>query len=255
MISTSIKTILFIGFSLVIFSSCTHYYYGPNSANVPVLEKKGDSRIAGASTISDESTGFEFQSAYAFTDHFGGMVNIYSTSNGKPTKPIDTDWGKATYLELGLGRILPVENENILNIFEIYAGAGSGTINNYFKQNGNTKVQVNKFFLQPSIGFNNKKRTLQLAVSMRLAYVMLHVKKDNLDPNIHSNDFLEIEQVKKSGNGFYVEPGLTLRSGTKNVKLQFQLTPSIDFGRKKYKTQGAVASFGIIYGFNILGSK
>ena len=72
--------------------SCTHYYYGPNSANVPLLEKKGDARIAAGIAGADETTGFEMQTSYAFSNHFGGMINLYKIG-GKSHRSNPGIWG------------------------------------------------------------------------------------------------------------------------------------------------------------------
>ena len=56
-----------LGISLV---SC-HVLYVPNSFNSPLLRNKGDGQINFAASLS----GFEAQTAYAFTDNFGVMVN------------------------------------------------------------------------------------------------------------------------------------------------------------------------------------
>src|ERR1044071_1103820 len=90
---------------IVSFTSCTHYYYGPNSANVPLMKKEGDGRISASIASADETTGFELQSAYALGNHFGGMFNFYHAGSregaSSATPDNTTEKGNGRYFELG----------------------------------------------------------------------------------------------------------------------------------------------------------
>ena len=54
--------------------SCARYYYAPNSANIPLLSEK-EAKINAQYATGTVSHGFEFQSAFAISPHFGGMIN------------------------------------------------------------------------------------------------------------------------------------------------------------------------------------
>src|SRR5436190_23184980 len=90
------KKLLIPGFSfvslIIITASCnTHrYIYSPSAHNVPVLTKKGDSKIAGVystnfngqqtrdgESINNLSRGFDLQGAVAITDNFAVQANYY----------------------------------------------------------------------------------------------------------------------------------------------------------------------------------
>lgn len=244
---------LFIGFTL---QSCTHYYYGPNSNNVPLLQKKGDGRILAAIASAEESTGFELQSAYALGNHFGAMFNFYTakgkneTTSGYPERTVTTiQKGNGTYGEIG-GGYFSLLNNSAHWVFETYAQAGAGTVENEYLQMEKSKVKVVKLSVQPSIGYTNKAGTFQAAISSRLNNVNLSLKESNvtLDNNLY--DFNEIQDLKNNSNDIYWEPSLILRGGFKNVRLQLQLTKSHAFKKKEFFTQTSVFSFGVFFSFN-----
>ena len=115
--------------------SCTHYYYGPNSGNIPVLQQRADVRISAAAATASETSGFELQSSYAVTNHVGVMFNFYTargkdqyTSSG-PSGSTATVYekGTGTYAEVGGGYFAFLDKSRNW-IFETYAGAGTGTL-------------------------------------------------------------------------------------------------------------------------------
>src|SRR5260221_4708466 len=81
-------------------------------------------------------------------------------------------------------------------------------------------VNANYFkpFIQPSIGFSTK--IIDIALTPRIGYVTYTSKSDNVtDPQMRS-DLDTYYSAKK--NTLVFEPGVTVRVGFKNVKLQGQ---------------------------------
>ena len=151
LLSFASLTIIFI----LIASGCTHHYYGPNSVNVPLLREPKNLNLAGAFSAADESSGFEFQSAYAFSKHIGGMINFYSATGSKTSSRNNSNMtlekGNGVLGEIGFGYFTPLKNEEW--IFEIYGGAGSGRVYNQYSQGEFSKVNLAKLFIQPAIGY------------------------------------------------------------------------------------------------------
>ncbi|HEX8333929.1 MAG TPA: hypothetical protein VF622_15020 [Segetibacter sp.] len=237
-------------------TACTHYYYGPNSSNVPLFKEKGEGRISGALSGADETTGFELQTAYAFGKNFGGMFNFY-TAGGKDNTTFDgsgsgstrqIEKGNGTLTEIGLGYFQPLSASNM--IFELYGGIGGGTVNNFYQQNESSKVGLTKLFLQPSIGYSNDERTLEAAFSTRLSSINFKVKEARFATGTGGYDLIQVQYIRNNDNIFFVEPSLLFRGGGKNIKGQLQLTTSHPLTRKEFLTQELNASIGIFFSFN-----
>jgi hypothetical protein len=245
-------SIFLIAFTL---QSCTHYYYGPNSSNIPLLQKKDDGRISAAIAGADETTGFELQSAYAFSNHIGGMLNFYTTVGKEETSSNSfsspstkqVEKGNGTFIELGVGYFTPINTPKW--IFETYTGLGTGTINNTYTNNETSQVGLTKLFIQPSIGYSSAKGTFHVALSSRFSHVHLGVKMSTLTA-INNSDLQQIMYVKDEANRIYWEPALTTGVGIKSVKLQLQLTTSGALTQKSYPSQDAVLAFGVVFSFN-----
>ena len=79
------KQTIFLLCTVVCAASCTHVYYAPNTANVPLLSQKGETLINGLYSEGSLSTfsGGEFQVATAVSSHVGIMANTMFVSTTK----------------------------------------------------------------------------------------------------------------------------------------------------------------------------
>lgn len=241
---------------IVLFTSCTHYYYGPNSGNIPLLKNKGDVRIAAAVASSDETSGYELQSAYAFVKHFAGMFNFYYADGGESTtssQTTATETGNGVYAELGAGYFSPINKSNW--IFEAYGGAGTGTVNNTYGLNEASKVGVFKIFMQPSVGYTTSNGVFNVAVASRFSHVHLRIKELNLSGN-NPGEVENIYNIKNEPNIVYWEPSIVFRLGfNETIKLQLQATSSTALKSKYYSSQSEVYALGLIFSFNTGSTK
>jgi len=233
-------------------ASCTHYYYGPNSANVPLFKEKDEVRLSGAISGADETTGVELQSAYAFGKNFSGIFNFYSAGGSSETSSGSSgnssiEKGNGTLTEIGLGYFKPLKTTEW--IFEIYGGAGGGRVNNSYSQSERSKVGLTRLFLQPSFGYSNEKRTLEAAISVRISNVNFRVKESTVAPGNNNFTYKQIEDVKTNNNIAFIEPSFLFRGGSKNIKVQFQLTSSAPLKQKLFFTQTLNTSLGIVFSF------
>ena len=76
------KQLIALLFLPVLFCSCSHYYYVPNSQNVPLFREKNEYRFSGTLAGVEESSSKELQAAYSVTDHIGVMANFMSAKGG-----------------------------------------------------------------------------------------------------------------------------------------------------------------------------
>ena len=252
-LKTRYASLLFL-FVMFVFPSCTHYYYGPNSNNVPLLKQKNDAAIAGAFAAADETSGFEFQSAYAFANHVGGMLNFYTANGKRSGSNTSYSKGSATYVEIGGGYFTPVATEGRW-IFETYAGIGTGTVNNSYSQTENSKVNATKVFIQPSFGYRSNAGTFQAAISSRFSSVNLKLQQSTLNSNNSPDQYAKLQDLKNNGNNIYWEPSVVLRGGLSNVFFQLQYTASSGFKTHTYLTQPDLISLGVFFAFSGKPSK
>src|SRR5690606_8042261 len=117
---------LYLLLLLVLFASCSNYYYAPNSHNVPLFKSKDEARVDIKGIMGDDFGGGEIQGAYSLADNIGVVVNgIYGTGgsilNGRR--------GSGYIGEVGVGYF----NEVLPNLVaEIYGGAGVGSVKNRY---------------------------------------------------------------------------------------------------------------------------
>ena len=208
--------------------SCSTQLYQSNTANVPLLREKHESKSSiGAGNI---------QTSYAATRQVGIIANAFWNgyhANGNENLGL--------LGELGAGYFKEIAPDFI---FETYGGIGLGRIR-YFKtsmQNGfqeEKKMEVNgiKYFIQPSIGYTNQ--IVEAAFTPRISFVDYNnFAIQGYSQEEMNADYLNAEIIQ-SRTWVFVEPSLTLRAGYKWVKLQAQygLTLKTNKARLKYPNQ------------------
>lgn len=228
-------------------SSCVHYYYAPNSNNVPLLKEKGEGRIQASytstATQDNENTanGFELQSAYATGNCFALQFNLMHVSETE-----DEGSGSGTYAEAAAGYFKAIGPRRHL-VFEAYGGLGYGGVKNEFSDNGVAKTSIFKFFAQPSFGYTSK--YFDAAVSSKFSLVNLGYGSATISKDNDPYDYDYVESLKGGKSYFLWEPGLMLRGGFPNVKLSLQVTYSI-FDLDKYPFSEGTAALGIVFNLN-----
>ena len=197
---------------LTALSSCTHYYYAPNSHNVPLFQKQNEARISVATSRGDEFEGTEIQSAYSITKNVGLMLN------GFYVNPQDgSEWGKGNLVEFGVGYFKPMGK---YFVFETYGGFGKGKAINQYGL-GKSTAKFSRYFVQPSIGFTTP--WFDIAASSRFCWLDFY--KIEYD-KINLNDIVDLDYIKDHNSSFLFEPALTVRGGWKYIKFQMQLVLS-----------------------------
>lgn len=254
--STRLVTFVPVMLLLLCLQSCVHYYYGPNSNNIPLLKKKGGLNISAALATSSESSGCELQSSYAFTKHLGAMANFYSASGKYKFSTTNSDnWlfggtykqrGSGNYREGGIGYFTNVSSPNI--IFEIYGGAGAGSVTNNYSFMQSSKVSAQKWFLQPSIGYTIDGSGLEFALASRFSSVRLKTTQNTVQKD--NPAYSDLAEINMKTDHFFWEPGCMIRGGSKKVKFQLQYTYSKENQNHSYLTQHGIFSFGMLFSFS-----
>lgn len=223
------------------FASCNPKFYTPNTQNVPLISKKGETSL----TLSGNGNQVEFQGAY------GIGKNIAIKANGGLFIPADLDngnGGSGKFVELGGGYFKPI-TENW--IFESYGILGFGTFENhlpstkidYPQTNGNISANLLRVGVQPNFGYKSK--YFSAAVSSR--FVNLSYSKIKGDLNF--NSLAQTAYLENNSSNFMIEPALTVRGGFEKVKLQLQYGYSFNLSNKDFMQDKTFLTIGLNVNF------
>jgi hypothetical protein len=207
------------GIFLIYLNSCAPLYI-PNVVNAPMLSEKNDLNAA----INFGLSGTDVQTAYAITDNIGIMVN--GSFMNETSDTINDNYHKHIFVEAGAGYY---KTFGKFIQFETYGGYGIGRINSYqtsgeFSSFADT--YVNRFFVQPAIGF--KSNYFELAFAPRTICA-----------------FVSQENVSKTG--LFIEPTLLLKAGSPMVKVvaQFGLSYMLNDYSNSFNYEPFLFSFGL----------
>ena len=215
--------------AFISLNSCVtpHYYYMPNSQNVPLFREKGEVRALAVTGAGDFSTSTEIQTACAITNKIGVMANYMKKKSGN----VQTrDGASGKYIEGAVGLFKPLDKHVVL---EIYGGMGSGRQHDEYSDYdkiylGYSNQRFNKFFLQPSIGFTSK--AFDIAFSTRVCKLFFTAIENKINTFNHhgsaSEYSFDLNKLARNKESNLFESALTLRGGWKYVKVQLQLVYS-----------------------------
>lgn len=198
----SIKKIYLVLVAALFFSACytPRYVYSPSASNVPVLTKKGESKLAAfysASPFSNTSSknfyvyGFDIQAAYALSSHWALLFNQYNRYE-KNSGDFDFFRLDSTVIrykrgitEIGGGYFGPVSKSNHI-FLQLMGGVGIGkfTMDDNGKNSANQyysryhETAVTKAFLQPAIQLQYNKY-FNTSFSSRVSFIWYHGIKTN----------------------------------------------------------------------------
>jgi hypothetical protein len=256
---------------LLIACYSPRYVYSPAAHNVPVLAKKGDSKLAFnysfnpiASTVKDnvptkgKARGFDVQGAYAISKHWALQLNYFNRTERNAG---DFDAGardsvvinyKRNLVEIG-GGYFHALNNNKLSIVQIFAGVGFGKSN--FTDEGRDQnnvyrskfhnMDVVKLFIQPAFMVRSK-GNFSAAFSSRNSLIFF--KNINTDYNATELDRYKLDSLTISPRLFW-EPAVVNNFGFKKMpglQLEFQLGFSFLMSRRFVDYRSFNFSAGLI---------
>ena len=229
-VKRSTHILIRIGFlsTLMTLVSCSPEYI-PNMANTPMFDSKGDIQA----NVSAGVSGYDFQGAYALTDHVGAMVN---TSFKNQTSDTTQDYHKHSIYELGLGYYGDLGE---YGRYEIFGGFGTGNIQALNEglefDNPYTDAIFSKVFIQPSIGFKSEVFDANLGTRVAMVKVNYQQTAEGLNEKFQP----------------FAEPVLTGRLGFKYVKLVSQVGFSIPLTNEYvFDYQPFIISLGVHFTIN-----
>ena len=205
----SISFLLAVILSSVILSSCTTAYIPPE-VNVPAFHDENQFRGG----LSYGSSGTNLQLGYSFFKNFGiiGDAAYLRTFGSEPR--LQRNWG------LGLGYFTPLHKDKSV-YFEVFSGFHISETRSAYKDNGFEPVfengyensQYHSFYVQPDINFPFKNGVFILAA--RVSYFNFTKYETHKHPN------------PEFPSAFGIEPAVTIKVGSENLKFKTQLGTSM----------------------------
>lgn len=208
--------------AMLVFSSCytPRYVYSPSAHNVPLLAKKGDSKIglnyssnlpgtrASDSYVSrGRSHGTDVQGALAITKKFALQANHFFRSEingGNYTTSLDSAEirYRRNLVEIGAGYYTRINRESSL-IFQLFAGIGIGSFSFTDKGKDGNQVPYTRFhraaifklYVQPAFQFQDKKK---IAASLSSRFSVINFRNVETDYSTQEQENFELDRLSIS---------------------------------------------------------
>jgi hypothetical protein len=229
---------------IIIATSCNtpRYIYSPSAHNVPVLTKKGDSKIGAVystnfageiirneNTIDNRTRGIDLQGAVAISDNWAIQAShFYRWEKSEGGSDSLTLKYQRNLTELGIGYYLPLNtNKNVF--FQFFAGGGLGKFSfsdrDRFGYNFH-EANITKIYLQPAILFRSK-GSFTNSVSLRGSFINYRNIKTSY--NASQLDDYKLSFLNNRSK-FFIEPAYTGSFGFKNIPgLRFEMQLGLSF--------------------------
>ncbi len=231
-------------------TACSPVYYAPETHNVPLISKKGETNIALAGTIDAELEQVEFQASRGITK------NIAIKANGGLFKPfrnteIDDRSGSAKFIEFGAGYFKQVRKHWIFETYGIY---GRGTVKNtYTPENRGTIIRdeiisanFSRIGIQPNFGFKNE--NFLFAMSSRF----VHLSYRDINGNLVYEGEDQQAYLRANDQHFLIEPALTFGAGgaaLHGFSFRIHTGFSINVSNSNFRQYNSSAAFIVNYAF------
>lgn len=264
---------LHLAAGVLLFSCYTpRYVYSPAAHNVPVLVKKGDSKLAfnyslnAADKASDKFVykdgkirGYDLQAAYAFTNSWAVQLNYMhrKEQNSGDFGPGPTDSTVIDYrrrlTEVAAGYFHPLDKNRQVFV-QVFAGMGFGKFD--FTDNGRDynsvlrsryhKMDVTKVFIQPAIMIRSKNNFAASFSSRNSIIYFRNIKTDYTAVELDNYTLDSLEYRPK----FFWEPALVNNFGFKKlpgIRLEFQIGLSFLMSRRFVDYRSSNVSAGLLF--------
>jgi hypothetical protein len=236
------KKIILPFLSIVLLSGCSSIYI-PSVPNTPMLTEQGE--IAAGAHVSLNGN-FNFNSAYAVSNHIGVIANGSYVNNERTKK--DT---KHKTIEIG-GGYYDTFGPNNNRIFEVYAGIGSGKSglvrrdedeNDVLVTTETREAKYDKKFIQ--VNYSSKKKSnlklfgakfgLNYGTALRMSFVK-------------TNSFYLNNAIQPNEDNIFLEPVFFTRMILSDqVQLQYTSGSNIGLKSRKFLNAGSsVFTVGVV---------
>lgn len=228
-----------------LLSSCTHYYYAPNTLQAPFLQNQHDTKVNMGLIGGDEFNGWEANALYSPVKYTAVMLNHFQVQHGRRSFEDNEDWGEGRLTEFAVGAYLPA---NEINCFSLFAGVGAGRVLNIYEYDGRADLRFRRWFVQPS--FSAQGDWARFGLSFRLN--RLEYTKGNITYDIGENHLRTIKNIEETTPIFVPEAGLSFGFGSRPVWFNFGFNFNLMPDKRDYGFAGTTASLGLQFDLDYL---
>jgi hypothetical protein len=228
-------------------------YYIVTAANAPLISEKGDFTGSLSYSLSTKYGGINTLMAYKPFNKFGFLTSYnYFRGVAKQDDWADYDgpWNYHRF-EFAPGFSTSI---NSMWMMECYAGAGIGSINNEHAT-GYSKINQSNFFIQPAFGYHNADNSFELGFQCRINSQHFNVKEVYFDSTREAATTKQFELIRDNPRQYMIEPGIILRTGKKNVKMQLSCSYSANLTTTEMSAKRFNGSIGVVFKVNSLKNK
>lgn len=234
------KLLLF--FFAVCITGCSPRYYAPDTHNIPLISRKGETNLA----VSGSSDRVEFQASHGLTSAIALKANggFYFPSNEYFEAE---NGGSGKFIEFGAGYFKKL-NENW--IFETYGIFGMGSLeNNFVRQSfdtdalGKLSAKIRRYGIQPNIGYKNE--DFIFGASTRF----LHLSLDEIEGDLVSSQINQQTYLRENNSHFLIEPAIIFGIAFNKFSVKANLGLSLNLTDFDFEQYNSYISFTTSFNF------
>ncbi len=204
---THFKSLLYFFILAISLSACSPKYYTPDSHNIPLISRKGETNLA----ISGSTGRAEFQVSHGITDKIALKANggAYFPSDFGRFETGNTGSGK--FFEFGAGYFKPLENNWV---FETYGILGMGSMEVDFSDtdvfdididaDGKLSAKILRFGVQPNIGYKTENFVFGAAARF------VHLSFNDIEGDLVYLQTSQKDYLRRNNAHFLAEPGILI---------------------------------------------
>jgi hypothetical protein len=135
--------------------------------------------------------------------------------------------------------------EKKLWVFETYGGAGAGGENHVYNSLETSKLNITKYFIQPSIGYSSHRGTFEIAAGSRFTGLNLKINQSNVSFENNLSSKKNLDYISIHPSSFLWEPSIIIAAGWPNFKFYFEITTSYNLTNPDLAQDNSDANLGI----------
>ena len=220
--------------AFLLFCSCNHYYYAPNSLQFTTIKSQGEVDLSFSSVYQEEFSGTEIQLAASPLKHtlvYGQFFNVQSSSNSDRK-------GEGQLAELGLGSYFPLGNKGTLTFGGLY---GWGSVKNRYDLA--PEVHSELFFRKSNLQVGLSLDTKYFVAGIGPRLVWLQYRKGFIDYRAPHDEINAIQHIEQDSPIFFPELGVMAGGGYGPFWVMANF--NISYARSKYNFASRANTIGV----------
>ena len=251
--------LIFLFFLITLFSSCSHYYYAPDEANVMKLAEQNDLKISASGNSTNgnyEIKHANFQISYSPIKHLGVFASRFNLKGKEPINSPERGgngflnnaaMGGYYFFETGsiLDRIIKYDEELAVPsgfLLDAYLGYGKGHVHNFYIEGGTSDLDLQKYFIQGGIHWQGK----TLGASYVLKFGKINFFNGLIEGQIDDENINSIRNIETIREFPFRETSLKFYMGIRHARVYLNVSTVVDVFDNNFLHRTSLGSFGII---------